>query len=76
MPKPKVEWRITCAQFGKGRRHRSHAWERTSLPKAEKAAIDNAELAARVEYRQDCEPWKIQTRVIPPWGDHEQEVTD
>ena len=75
--KPKVEYRLVCARHGKDSSHRTHAYVKSSLAKAEQAKIDadhKSEMAAnetparRNFYYAGEGPWRIEMRVVSAWG--------
>ncbi len=76
VPKPKVEYRIVCARYHESRGadaiHRSHAYGKSTLEKAEKMVLWNNEHEKvfrdnPVPSNQGCLPWTIEARVVTEW---------
>ena len=80
MPGERIEWRTVCAQFG-SRGHASHQWPKRDEAKATQAVIDANHHAEKVGHDPDGTPrmwylneapYKVQSRRVEAWSDHEQ----
>ena len=70
MPKkPKIEYRITCANFG-DRHHRTHQWIKNTKVKAQQSVTDlnhHAEMAPATHYYKREAPYVIERREVTAW---------
>ena len=67
--KPKIEYRIVCANHGTSG-HSSHALVKNDLKKAKQSVIDlnhRAEMKSNLFYGKEA-PYVIETREVGPWG--------
>ena len=70
--KPKVEWRVTCAQFGTAG-HSNHSWIKKDEKKARQSVIDanhHAEMlmnkGTKSWYLNEA-PYVLERREVGPW---------
>lgn len=75
MSKPKLEYRVVCAHFGKGgTRHTMHKWPKTTGKKATQSVIDlnhHADMVGKDHFYYNESPHRVQTREVTTWTDKE-----
>lgn len=66
--KPKLEWRLVCAQHGTSG-HSSHTWAKRDEAKARQSKRDadhHAEMNPTTWYAREA-PYEVQSREVSPW---------